>query len=77
MTATADDLLSAGAVTIQGATREFGIGRSTLYELMNAGKLSYSTATGRRLIPRNAIKQLLADGMVGADASDEASGRVA
>lgn len=62
----AADLFAEGALTIDAIKREFGIGRTAVYELMNAGKLPYSAATGRRLVPRKAIKQLLAEEIVGA-----------
>lgn len=64
--ATKDDLFADGALTIDGIKKEFGIGRTAVYELMNAGKLPYSAATGRRLVPRRALKQLLANELVGA-----------
>jgi hypothetical protein len=65
--AVADDLLADGTVTVAGATREFGVGRTRLYDLMQAGTLPYSRAIGRRLIPRAALKRLIAAGMVGAE----------
>jgi hypothetical protein len=55
MTATESDIWADGSVDIQGANREFGLRRSRAYELMDSGKLPYSMATGRRLIPRRAI----------------------
>ena len=61
----AEDLLSDGAVTIAGAVKEFGLGRTTIYELMGRGELPYSDVTGRRLIPRIALRRLLAGGMKG------------
>jgi excisionase family DNA binding protein len=64
------DLLAEGAVTVKGAVREFGIGRSRLYEMMGRGELPYSQVGTRRLIPRVALRQLIAAGMVGG-ASDE------
>jgi hypothetical protein len=62
---TAEELLADGAVTIEGATREFGVGRTKLYALMTSGDLPYTNQTGRRLIPRRALKLLLSRGMVG------------
>jgi len=53
---------------VSGATREYGIGRTRLYELMSSGKLPDSQAAGgRRLIPRIALRRLLAAGLVGVD----------
>jgi predicted DNA-binding transcriptional regulator AlpA len=63
----AEELLADGAVTVSGAVKEFGIGRTRLYELMSRGELPYSSKTGRRLIPRLALRRLIAGGMVGTD----------
>jgi hypothetical protein len=65
--APAEELLIDGSVTVAGATEEFGIGRTKLYELMGNGALPYSESTGRRLIPRRAIRRLLAAGMIGVE----------
>lgn len=54
------DLFADGAVTVEGATKEFGITRTTLYALMKSGELPYSMPRGRRLIPRAALRALLA-----------------
>lgn len=59
------DLFEKGAVTIEGATAEYGLGRSVLYELMTSGRLPYSQVNRRRLIPREALRRLLAEGLVG------------
>lgn len=64
-TTTTDDLMAEGSVTVGGGTREFGVSRSRLYEWMTQGKLPYSMTTGRRLIPRRAIRRLIEAGMVG------------
>jgi hypothetical protein len=66
----AEELLKDGSLTVIAATKEFGIGRSRLYELMNCGDLPYSNQTGRRLIPRLAIRRLLARGMVGVERTE-------
>lgn len=62
---TSEDLFTAGSVTIEGLETEFGIGRTTAYELMNAGRLPWSKTTGRRLVPRAAVRRLLAQGLIG------------
>jgi excisionase family DNA binding protein len=73
MTATVhDDLLTAGTVTVNGAVAEFQISKSRLYELMQRGELTYSQFGGRRLIPRIALRRLIAAGMVGVKAEDGA-----
>jgi excisionase family DNA binding protein len=65
----AAELLKDGAVTVAGATKEFGIGRTVLYELMNAGKLPWTQSGTRRLIPRVALRRHLATGMKGRGAA--------
>jgi hypothetical protein len=67
MASVVDDLLAEGTVTVGGATREFGIGRTRLYDLMGSGELPYSQFGGRRLLPRVALRRLIAAGLVGAD----------
>lgn len=62
-----DELLAEGAVTVSQATTEFGLGRSRLYEWMQSGQIPYSQVGAKRLIPRRALKRLLAAGMVGVD----------
>lgn len=59
------DLFAEGSVTVAGLDEEFGIKRSTAYELMNAGRLPWTNVYGRRLIPRIAVRKLLASGLVG------------
>jgi excisionase family DNA binding protein len=63
----AEELLADGAVTVAGATREFGIGRTRLYELMGDGTLPYSQVGTRRLIPRVALRRLLAANLHGVE----------
>ena len=62
-----DDLMAEGAVTVQGAIREYGMSRSRLYEWMGDGRLPYSMTTGRRLIPRRALARLIAAGLIGTE----------
>ncbi|MBL8866607.1 MAG: helix-turn-helix domain-containing protein [Planctomycetia bacterium] len=71
----AADLLADGSLTIDAITRQYGIGRSAIYDLMKEGKLPYSQATGRRLVPRRAVVKLLAAEMVGVPAVAEMSGQ--
>jgi excisionase family DNA binding protein len=56
--------MSKGTVTVSVAIREYGIGRSKLYELMTDGALPYSQFGGRRLIPRRALEKLIEARMV-------------
>lgn len=73
----AEELLAGGTVTLEDATREFGIGRTRLYDLMQSGRLPYAQLGGRRLIPRVALRQLLAAVLVGVATApgDPQSGR--
>lgn len=64
-TVEAEDLLRDGSVTVQGLLKEFGIGRTRAYELMGTGQLAYTQLGARRLIPRAAVRRLLAAGLVG------------
>ncbi|MFO0806225.1 MAG: helix-turn-helix domain-containing protein [Gemmataceae bacterium] len=66
--AAAADLLADGSVTVAGLKTEYGVGRSVAYELMNSGELPFTQFNKRRLIPRRAIKQLLASRLVGGSA---------
>lgn len=59
-----DAIFDAGAVTLQGATEEFGIGRSALYDEMNAGRLVFAQRGRRRLIPRKALRRILTEDLV-------------
>lgn len=53
-----------GAVTINDAQKLLPVSRVRLYELMNDGSLPYTMVGSRRLIPRRAIVDLLAKGLV-------------
>ena len=55
-----------GTLTISQVTAEFHVGRTTAYSWMQLG-LPYSTASGRRLLPRRAVVELLAAGLVGVE----------
>lgn len=68
----ADELLAAGSTTVAGAVAEFGISRSVLYELMQRGELIYTQLGARRLIPRIAMRRLLAAGIVGLEGAESA-----
>lgn len=71
MANTADDLLAEGSVTVDGATREFGLGRTRLYEFMGRGDLPYCQIGAKRLIPRVALRRLIAASLVGGSDRDE------
>jgi hypothetical protein len=59
------NLFDEGSVTLDGLKKEFGIGRTTAYELMNAGRLPWTKVYNRRLVPRGAVRRLLAEGLLG------------
>ena len=59
-----EELLADGSVTVDGAIAEFGIGKSVLYKEMSAGRLRYCMVGTRRIIPRKALRLLVAKGMV-------------
>jgi excisionase family DNA binding protein len=69
---TTAEVFEQGSVTVAGLKAEYGIGRSTAYELMGAGRLPYTQVGRRRLIPRRAVMQLLAAGLVGGERSTAA-----
>ena len=54
-----------GALTVVEATGVSGVRRSSLYKLMGSGRLPFVKVGKRRLIPRNALRELLAGGLVG------------
>lgn len=60
-------MLADGTLTIGDAVRFSGIGRTALYRLMGAGRLPYAQQGRRRLVPRKALVELLAAGLVSAD----------
>src|SRR5262249_52862349 len=60
-----DDLMRKGTTTVSGAVREYGVGRSRLYELMADGVLVYSQFGARRLIPRVALERLITENLIG------------
>ena len=47
------------ALRINDAARVAGIGRTSLYELINEGKLKTIKVAGRRLIPMSALRELI------------------
>jgi len=65
------DLLVKGTVTVKQAVADYGIGRTRLYALMMDGTLPYSQIGSRRLIPRQALEDLIARNLVGASRESE------
>lgn len=60
-----ESLLDDGAVTVSDAVAWSGMGRTRLYDAMASGDLPFVQKGRRRLIPRKALRQLLADSLVG------------
>jgi excisionase family DNA binding protein len=50
------------AYRINEAVAAYRLSRSTLYKLMSAGTLRTVKVAGRRLIPRDALEALIAEG---------------
>lgn len=61
----AEEILADGTLTVDGATKFVGLGRTQLYELMGSGRLPFTKQGRRRLIPRRALVRLLANGLQG------------
>ena len=57
-------LVEDGATDVPGAEAFTGLGRSTLYKLMETGKLPFIKIGKSRRIPRKALVDLLASGLV-------------
>ena len=52
------------AYRLNEAVAAYRLSRSTLYKLIAAGKLRTAKVGGRRLIPRDALEALLAEGVL-------------
>ena len=60
---TSEELVRDGAFGVAEAQRFSGLGRTKLYELMEQGRLPFSKVGTRRLIPKNALVRILAEGL--------------
>lgn len=58
------DLAENGAISVKEAARLLGVSRSLLYAMMETGKLAYARIGRRRVIPRKAIQEVLAENIV-------------
>lgn len=61
------ELVSGGFYTVGEAADELRMSRAMIYKLMTLGKLPYTQIARCRRIPKKAIADLAAAGMVGAD----------
>jgi excisionase family DNA binding protein len=59
------DLVSEGLMTVREAAEFLGLSRSTVYELMESGELSFAKIRKSRRIPRKAVTELAASRIVG------------
>ena len=64
------ELVADGLLSIDEACEFLSVGRSTLYELMDAGKLPFTKIGRSRRIPRRALVELAAAGLRGGSALD-------
>jgi excisionase family DNA binding protein len=65
--ATAEDIVRDGCVSVEEAAKHTGLSRPSLYRLMERGDLRYVRLCGRRLIPRTTLTALLAAHLTGCD----------
>jgi excisionase family DNA binding protein len=47
------------ALRVNDAAKAYGVGRSTIYKLMNEGKLATAKIAGRRVVLRDSAEALL------------------
>lgn len=57
-------LVEDGMMKVREAAAFLGLGRSTIYEMMDSGRLPWAKIGGRRVIPRKAILSLAATAVV-------------
>jgi excisionase family DNA binding protein len=65
----AEALVDDGVMDLWAAAEFTGLGRSKLYELMDAGQLPFVRIGRTRRIPRRALVRLLVSGLVGGHAA--------
>lgn len=58
------ELLADGCITVLEAAKFSGLGKSTLYELMDAGRLAYVRVGRARRIPKRELMRFLAGQLV-------------
>lgn len=71
-----NDLLADGLLTVAEASEFIRLGRSTLYTLMDSGKLGYVKIGAARRIPKRALVELAAASWVGPKPQSEISATV-
>jgi len=65
-----DRLVADGLMTVREAARFLSVSQSTLYVLMDSGRLAYVKIGRARRLPRRGVTQFAADNMVGGRATD-------
>lgn len=60
-----DDMLADGLMTVKEAAEFLRLGKSTIYELMDQGKLGYARLGRARRIPRRAVIDMAKAAYVG------------
>ena len=63
-------LVADGLMTVREAARFLSVSQSTLYSLMDSGRLAYVKIGRARRLPRRGVTQFAADNMVGGWATD-------
>ena len=58
------ELLADGCITVLEAAKFSGLGKTTLYELMDAGRLAYVRVGRARRIPKRELVRFLAGQLV-------------
>ena len=71
-----EGLVSEGAVTVSDAVNWSGVGRTRLYLEMAEGNLPFVQKGKRRLIPRKALRRLLAQDLINGKSDAPGSERV-
>lgn len=62
-----EDLLADGCLGVPEAAEFIGLGKSTLYLMMDRGELPYVKIGRRRLIPKRVLVRMAAQHLVGRD----------
>lgn len=65
------ELCEGGLVRVSEVAATLGLSRSTVYSLMDSGRLAYVLIGRSRRIPRKAITELAARCLIGGDANPE------
>jgi len=64
---TAEVLVADGLVRVREAAQFTGLSKSTIYTLMDSGRLAYVTIGRSRRIPRRALLRLASTNLVGGE----------